>query len=33
MVMSQCSEKGLKYECIMIGGVSNCYIGDDTRDD
>ncbi|MBO4337508.1 MAG: response regulator, partial [Lachnospiraceae bacterium] len=31
MVMSQCSEKGLKYECKMIGGVADCYIGDDMK--
>ena len=31
MVMSQCSEKGLHYECRVIGGVSDCYIGDDTK--
>ena len=31
MVMSQCGEKGLKYECSMIGGVSDYYIGDDMK--
>ena len=31
MVMSQCSEKGLKYECRVIGGVSDYYIGDDMK--
>ena len=31
MVMSQCAEKGLKYECQMIGGVSDYYIGDDMK--
>ena len=31
MVMSQCNEKGLKYECRVIGGVSDYYIGDDTK--
>ena len=31
MVMSQCSEKGLKYECHVIGGVSDYYIGDDMK--
>ena len=31
MVMSQCSEKGLHYECSVIGGVSDCYIGDDMK--
>ncbi len=31
MVMSQCSEKGLKYECRVIGGVSDFYIGDDMK--
>ena len=31
MVMTQCSEKGLKYECRMTGGVSDCYIGDDMK--
>lgn len=28
MVMAQCSEKGLKYECKVIGGVNDYYIGD-----
>ena len=28
MVMSQCGEKGLNYECRIIGGVSDYYIGD-----
>ena len=31
MVMSQCGEKGLKYECNMLGGVSDTYIGDDMK--
>ena len=31
MVMSQCEEKGLHYECVMIGGVSDYYIGDDMK--
>ena len=31
MVMSQCAEKGLKYECRMLGGVSDYYIGDDMK--
>ena len=31
MVMSQCSEKGLSYECRIIGGVSDYYIGDDMK--
>ncbi len=31
MVMSQCSEKGLHYECHVIGGVSDYYIGDDMK--
>lgn len=31
MVMSQCGEKGLKYECQVIGGVSDAYIGDDMK--
>ena len=31
MVMSQCGEKGLHYECTMVGGVSDCYIGDDMK--
>ena len=31
MVMSQCEEKGLKYECRVIGGVSDYYIGDDMK--
>ena len=31
MVMSQCSEKGLHYECRVIGGVSDYYIGDDMK--
>lgn len=28
MVISQCEEKGLKYECQIIGGISDYYIGD-----
>ena len=31
MVMSQCSEKGLHYECHVTGGVSDYYIGDDMK--
>ena len=31
MVMTQCSDKGLKYECRMTGGVSDFYIGDDMK--
>ncbi len=31
MVMSQCDEKGLEYECSMTGGVSDYYIGDDMK--
>ncbi len=31
MVMAQCSEKGLHYECHVIGGVSDYYIGDDMK--
>ena len=31
MVMSQCSEKGLQYECTLSGGVSDYYIGDDMK--
>lgn len=31
MVMSQCEEKGLHYECRVIGGVSDFYIGDDMK--
>ena len=31
MVMAQCQEKGLKYECSLLGGVSDYYIGDDMK--
>ncbi|MBR4530526.1 MAG: response regulator [Lachnospiraceae bacterium] len=31
MVMSQCSEKGLTYECRLLGGVADYYIGDDMK--
>ena len=31
MVMSQCGEKGLHYECKVTGGVSDYYIGDDMK--
>ena len=31
MVMSQCKEKGLHYECRVTGGVSDYYIGDDMK--
>ena len=31
MVMSQCREKGLKYECKVTGGLNDYYIGDDMK--
>ena len=31
MVMTQCSDKGLKYSCRTIGGVADHYIGDDMK--
>lgn len=31
MVMSQCSEKGLNYECRILNRVDDSYIGDDTK--
>ena len=31
MVVSQCKEKGLKYECRVVGGVNDHYIGDDLK--
>lgn len=31
MVMSQCNEKGLKFECKVTGGVADYYIGDDMK--
>ncbi len=31
MVMLQCNEKGLHYECRVTGGVSDYYIGDDMK--
>ena len=31
MVLSQCAEKGLKYECRVLGGVSDYYVGDDMK--
>ena len=31
MVMSQCSDKGLKYECRVVGHVDDYYIGDDMK--
>lgn len=31
MVYTQCSDKGLKYECEFLGGVSDFYIGDDMK--
>ncbi|MBR1393691.1 MAG: response regulator [Ruminococcus sp.] len=31
MVMTQCSDKGLKYECRLIGGLADHYIGDDMK--
>jgi signal transduction histidine kinase/CheY-like chemotaxis protein len=31
MVMTQCREKGLDFECHLVGGVSDYYIGDDMK--
>ena len=31
MVMTQCEDKGLKYECKVIGEISDYYIGDDMK--
>ena len=31
MVLAQCAEKGLHYECKVFGGVSDYYIGDDMK--
>ena len=31
MVMSQCADKGLKYECRMLSHVDDYYIGDDMK--
>ena len=31
MVMSQCSDKGLHYECRILSPVDDCYIGDDMK--
>jgi|GEM_PF-1030332 len=31
MVMSQCGDKGLTYECRMLSRVDDYYIGDDTK--
>ena len=31
MVMSQCSDKGLKYECRILSQVDDYYIGDDMK--
>ncbi len=31
IVMSQCSEKGLKYECKVMGDVGDFYISDDMK--
>ena len=31
MVMSQCSDKGLKYECRLLSRVDSHYIGDDMK--
>ena len=31
MVMSQCSDKGLTYECRLLNQMEDCYIGDETR--
>ena len=31
MVMSQCADKGLHYECHLLSQVDDYYIGDDTR--
>ena len=31
MVRTQCADKGLKFDCKVIGGVSDYYIGDDMK--
>lgn len=31
MVMSQCEEKGLKYQCSVGGGIGDRYVGDDMK--
>ncbi len=31
MVMAQCSDKGLRYECRIVGDVKEYYIGDDMK--
>ena len=31
MVMSQCGDKGLQYECRVLGSVADYYIGDDMK--
>ncbi|SHM86198.1 PAS domain-containing hybrid sensor histidine kinase/response regulator [Ruminococcus flavefaciens] len=31
IVMTQCSDKGLKYECKVIDGISDYYVGDDMK--
>lgn len=31
IVISQCAEKGLRYECRMVKGLSDYYIGDDLK--
>jgi signal transduction histidine kinase/CheY-like chemotaxis protein len=31
MVMSQCDDKGLQYECRVLGSVADYYIGDDMK--
>ena len=31
MVMSQCGDKGLRFECRVNGHVNDCYIGDDMK--
>ncbi len=31
MVMSQCSDKGLRYECRLLSSVEDAYIGDDMK--
>jgi len=31
LVLSQCQEKGLSYECHVVGGVADYYIGDDMK--
>ena len=31
LVMTQCNDKGLKYECTVTGGVADYYIGDNMK--